>query len=52
MKENKVEYVINIIKDMNIKDKLRFGICLSTNYWANILYNKTEMYEKFDKMLK
>ena len=52
MKENKVEYVINIIKDMNIKDKLRLGICLSTNYWANILYNKTEMYEKFDKMLK
>ena len=52
MKENKVEYVINIIKDMNIKDKLRLGICLSTNYWANILYNKTEMYEKFDTILK
>ena len=52
MKENKVENVINIIKDMNIKDKLRLGICLSTNYWANILYNKTEMYEKFDTILK
>ena len=52
MKENKVEYVINIIKDMNIKDKLKLWICLSTNYWGNILYNKTEMYEKFDKMLK
>lgn len=52
MEENKVENVINIIKDMNIKDKLRLGICLTTSEWANILYNKTEMYEKFDSMLK
>ena len=52
MEENKVENVINIIKDMDIKDKLRLGICLSTSDWSNILYNKTEMYEKFDTMLK
>ena len=52
MKENKVENVINIIKDLNTKDKLRLGICLNTSDWANILYNKTEMYEKFDTMLK
>lgn len=52
MEENKVENVINIIKDMDIKNKLRLGICLTTNDWANILYNKTEMYEKFDNMLK
>lgn len=52
MEENKVENVINIIKDMNIKDKLRLGICLTTSDWVNILYNKTEMYEKFDIMLK
>lgn len=52
MEENKVDNVINIIKDMNIKDKLRLGICLSTSDWANILYNKTEMYERFDTMLK
>lgn len=52
MKENKVENVINIIKDMNTKDKLRLGICLTTSDWANILYDKTEMYEKFDTMLK
>lgn len=52
MEENKVENVINIIKDMNIKYKLRLGICLTTSDWANILYNKTEMYEKFDTMLK
>ena len=37
---------------MDTKDKLRLGICLTTSDWANILYNKTEMYEKFDTMLK
>ena len=52
MEENKVENVINIIKDMDIKDKLRLGICLTTSDRINILYNKTEMYEKLDTMLK
>ena len=52
MEENKVENVINIIKDMDIKDKLRLGICLSNSSWTNILYDKTEMYEKFDTILK
>lgn len=52
MEEDKVKNVINIIKDMDIKDKLRLGICLTTSDWANILYNKVEMYEKFDSMLK
>ena len=52
MEEDKVRNVINIIKDMNIKDKLRLCICLTTSDWTNILYSKTEMYEKFDTMLK
>ena len=52
MEENKVENVIDIIKDMDIKDKLRLGMCLSNSSWTNILYDKTEMYEKFDTMLK
>lgn len=52
MEENKVDNVINIIKDMDIKNKLRLGICLSKSDWAKILYNKTEMYEKIDIMLK
>ena len=52
MEESKAENVINIIKDMNTKDKIRLGICITTSDWANILYNKTEMYEKFDTMLK
>lgn len=52
MEENKVENVINIIKNMDIKDKLRLGICLSTSSWTNILYDKTKMYEKFNTILK
>lgn len=52
MENNKVEYLINMINDMNIKDKLKLCICLTTSDWANILYNKAEMYEKFDTMLK
>ncbi len=52
MEESKVENVINIIKDMNTKDKLRLGICITKSDWANILYNKSEMYERFDTMLK
>ena len=52
VENEKVKYLIDIIKDMDIKDKLRLGICLTTSDWANILYNKAEMYEKFDTMLK
>lgn len=47
MEENKVENVINIIKDMDIKDKLRLGICLSTSDWANIL----KIHNVFEKIL-
>ena len=52
MENEKVKYWVNIINNMSLKDKLRLGICLSTSNWSNILYNKTEMYEKFDTMLK
>ena len=52
MEKNEVENVIDIIKDMDTKNKLRLEICLTTSNWANILYNKTEMYEMFNTMLK
>ena len=51
-KYKNVKKVINIIKDMNIKDKLRLGICLTISDWANILYNRNEIYKKFDIRLK
>ena len=52
MENDKVEKVINMIKEMEIKDKLRLGICLSRSSWANLMYDKAKMYEKFDKKLK
>ena len=52
MEKNEVENVIDIIKDMDTKNKLRLEICLTTSNWANILYNKTEMYDMFNTMLK
>ncbi len=51
MENTKVGLLINLIKDMTIKDKLRLGICLSTCDSIPILYNKSEMYKKFDTML-
>ena len=52
MNENKVENLINIIKDMDIKDKLRLAICMSQSKWSGLIYNNTKNYEKFDEMLK
>ena len=42
MEENKVENVINIIKDMNIKDKLRLAICMNDSQWLTLDYDKRE----------
>ena len=52
MENNKVEYLINMINDMDIKDKLRIAICMSQSKWSGLIYNTKESYEKFDAMLK
>ena len=52
MEKEKVEYLINMINDMDIKDKLRLAICMSQSKWYGLIYNTKENYEKFDKMLK
>ena len=52
MNENKVENLINIIKDMDIKDKLRLAICMSQSKWSGLIYNTKENYAKFADMLK
>ena len=52
MGNNKVEYLINIINDMDIKDKLRLAICMSQSKWSGFIYNTKENYEKYDAMLK
>ena len=52
MENTKVRLLINLIKDMSLKNKLRFGICLATCDSIPILYNKSEMYKKCDTLLK
>ena len=52
MENNKVEYLINMINDMDIKDKLRLAICMSQSKCSGLIYNTKENYEKFDAMLK
>ena len=49
---DKVKNVINIIKDMDIKNKLRLGICMSSSAYTNLNYNKSHIYSIFDKKLK
>lgn len=52
MENEKVQYLINMINDMDIKDKLRLAICMSQSKWSSFIYNTKENYEKFDTMLK
>lgn len=48
----KVNEVIEIINRMDIKDKLRVGICMSESSYTNLKYNKSHIHSVFDKRLK
>jgi len=53
MNDEKLNYVINMIKDMDIENKLRLAICMCDNYsHTNLEYDKKEMYKYFDSLLK
>ena len=52
MEQEKVKYLIDIINNMDIKDKLRLAICMSQSKLSGLIYNTKENYEKFDSMLK
>ena len=52
MENEKVQFLINMINDIDIKDKLRLAICMSQSKWSGLIYNTNEDYEKFDNMLK
>ena len=52
MEQEKVKYLIDMINNMDIKDKLRLAICMSQSKWTGLIYNTKENYEKFDSMLK
>lgn len=48
----KVEFVVNMIKTMDIKDKLRLAINMSDSSLLSIKYDKKEMYNYFDNELR
>ena len=50
--DDKVKNVISIIKDMDLKNKLRLGVCMSSSAYTNLKYNKTHIHSIFDKRLK
>ena len=53
METGKVKYLIDMINDMDVKNKLRLAICMCDNYsHTNLEYDKKEIYKHFDKMLK
>ena len=52
MKNEKVNYLIDMINDMDLTNKLRLAICMSDSSCTNLKYDKPEMYKYFDSMLK
>lgn len=52
MENEKVKYLIDIINDMDLTNKLRLAICMSNSSYTNLKYDKTEMYKYFNDLLK
>ena len=53
MNDKKLNYVIEIIKDMDLENKLRLTICMCDNYsHTNLEYDRKEMCKYFDSLLK
>ncbi len=52
MEQGKVKYLIAMMNNMDIKDKLRLAIRMSDSNYTNLKYDKPEMYEIFDNKLK
>ena len=50
--DDKVKNVIDIIKKMDLKNKLRLGVCMSSSAYTNLKYNKAHIHSIFDKRLK
>ena len=50
--DDKVKNVISIIKDLDVKNKLRLGLCISSSTYTNLKYNKAHIHSIFDKRLK
>lgn len=52
MMSEKVNYLIDMIQDMDIQNKLRLALRMNESAYSHILYNKAEMFKYFNKLLK
>ena len=52
MNDEKVNYLIDMIKDMDIENKLRLAICMNDSSTTHLGYDKKEMHKHFDLLLK
>ena len=50
--DDKVKNVIDIIKNIDLKNKLRLCVCMSSSAYTNLKYNKAHIHSIFDKKLK
>ena len=50
--DEKVKNVISIIKSLDLKNKLRLGLCISSSAYTNLKYNKAHIHSIFDERLK
>ena len=50
--DDKAKNIIDIIKNMDLKNKLRLGVCISSSAYTNLKYNKAHIHSIFDKRLK
>ncbi len=52
VENEKVNYLIDMIKDMQTDNKLRLAICMCDSQYIHIEYDKKEMYKYFEKLLR
>ncbi len=52
MRSEKVNYLIDMIQDMDIQNKLRLALRMNESVYSHISYNKAELFKHFDKLLK
>lgn len=49
---DKVNNVIDILKDMTFINKLRFGVCAFSSNYLNLKYDKNKYYKQYDGLLR
>ena len=52
MNSDKVNFLINMIDNMNIKDRLRLAVRMTESNFCSIEYDRRKMFKHFDKLLE